>query len=123
MRAADGIDLLADATKLPFKSESVDELVVNNPYGFGFKFFEEGVEFLEEVQSVLKTGGRLVIRAHSSNAYANEHRMRQAALQMGLTVAVREINTQAEFPGHIFLKTSGDPTFPNLEFVISKEEE
>ncbi len=46
LRAADGIDLLADATKLPFKQESVDEFVANNPYGFGFRSLEKGVEFL-----------------------------------------------------------------------------
>ena len=122
LRAADGIDLLADATQLPFKPESIDEFVANNPYGFGFKFLEEGVKFLEEVESVLRPGGHLVIRAHSSNSYANERRMRQAASQLELTVTVREIDAQAEFPDHIFLKTYGEPTFPNLEFVISKEE-
>lgn len=122
LRVAGGIDLLADAMKLPFKPESIDELVANNPYGFGFKFLDDGVKFLEEVEAVLKPGGRLVIRAHSSNSYANERRMRQAALQMGLAVTVREINAQTDFPGHIFLKTYGAPTFPDLEFVISKEE-
>jgi len=32
LRTADGIDMLADATKLPFKPGSVDECVANNPY-------------------------------------------------------------------------------------------
>jgi predicted SAM-dependent methyltransferase len=121
-RAADGIDLLADATKLPFKPNSIDEFVANNPYRYGFKSLEAGIEFLEGIQAILKPGGRLVIRAHRRNPFANENRMRQAASQVGLTVAVREIDSQTEFPGHTFLTTYGEATFPNLEFVISKEE-
>jgi predicted SAM-dependent methyltransferase len=122
LRDADGIDLLADAMKLPFKPESVDEFVANNPYDFGFKSLEDGIKFLEGIQSVLKPGGRLVIRAHRQNSFAKENRIKQAASQLGLTVAVREIDSQTEFPDHTFLTTYGEPTFPNLEFVISKEE-
>jgi len=70
----------------------------------------------------LKPDGHLVIRAHRRNPFANEYRIRQAALQLGLTVVVREMDAQTEFPGHTFLTTYGEPTFPNLEFVISKEE-
>jgi predicted SAM-dependent methyltransferase len=121
VKSAAGIVLLADAMKLPFKPECVDEFVANNPYGFGFRTVEDGVEFLKGVQTVLKPGGRLVIRANWQNPYAKEHRIRQATLQVGLTVTVREIDVQAEFPGHIFLTTNGNATFPTLEFVIAKE--
>ena len=41
LQAAEGIDILADATKLPFKPGSVDEFVANNPYEFGVKFLKE----------------------------------------------------------------------------------
>ena len=123
LKAAEGIDLLADAMKLPFKPESVDEFVANNPYGFGVKSLEEGIEFLSGVRTVLKSGGRIVIRAHSKNPYAKEHRIRQVASQLGLSAEVRKVDTKADFPGHIFLTTRGDPAFPNFEFVISKGEE
>jgi predicted SAM-dependent methyltransferase len=121
LQAAEGIDLLADATKLPFKPESVDEFVANNPYEFGFKFLEAGTEFLSGIWTVLKPGGRIVIRAHSKNSYAKENRIQQAASQLGLTVEVRKIDAKADFPGHIFRTTYGRRTVPNLEFVISKE--
>jgi ubiquinone/menaquinone biosynthesis C-methylase UbiE len=117
LEAAEGINLLADATQLPFKPGSVDEFVANNPYGYGLKFLDDGAEFLEGIKSVLKPGGSLVIRANVQNPYANEKRIRQAASQVGLTVAVREINVPAEFPGHTFRTTDGRKTFPNLEFV------
>lgn len=121
LQAAAGIDLLADATKLPFKPESVDEFIVNNPYRYGFRALEAGIEFLQGIQAVLKRGGCLVIRANRQNPFAHEDRIRQAASQVGLTITVREINAQIEFPGHIFLTTQGRETVPNLEFVISKE--
>jgi hypothetical protein len=63
---------LADAMKLPFKPESVDELVANNPYDFGFKSLEDGITFLEGIQAVLKPGGRLLIRAHRRNPFATK---------------------------------------------------
>jgi len=117
LEAAEGIDLLADATQLPFKPESVDEFVANNPYDFGFKSIEDGIRFLEGVQSVLKPGGRFVMRANRQNPYTKEDRIVQAASQVGLTVEVKVIDAQTEFPGHIFLTTQGRETVPNLEFV------
>jgi predicted SAM-dependent methyltransferase len=122
-RMGEGIDLLVDATQLPFKPESVDEFVVNNPYRYGFQSVEAGVQFLKGIRTVLKPGGHLVIRASSRNPYANRRRIEQAASQLGLNVKVRKIDIQTEFPGHIFLTTRGDPTVPNFEFVISKGEE
>jgi len=120
LKASEGIDILADAVKLPFKPESVDEFVVNNPYEFGVESLEDGVEFLEGIQTVLKPGGRIVIRAHSKNPYAQENRMKQAVSQLGLTIEVRKIDAKTDFPGHIFRTTQGRRTVPNLEFVISK---
>ncbi|MBM3235318.1 methyltransferase domain-containing protein [Candidatus Poribacteria bacterium] len=122
LKAAEGIDLLADATRLPFKPESVDEFVANNPYGYGFNSLEDGVEFLSGIRTVLKPSGRLVIRAHSKNPYAEENRIKQAASQLGLVSEVREIEAETAFPGHIFRTTYGRRTVPNLEFVISKME-
>ncbi|MFQ6041346.1 MAG: hypothetical protein ACE5PV_10860 [Candidatus Poribacteria bacterium] len=122
-RAAEGIDLLVDATQLPFKPESVDEFVVNNPYGYGFQSVEAGIQFLEGIRTVLKSGGHLVMRASSRNPYAKGKRIEQAASKLGLNVKVRTIDAQKEFPGHIFLTTRSAPTIPNYEFVISKGEE
>jgi len=123
LKAAEGIDLLADATRLPFKPESVLEFVANNPYGFGFRSVEAGIQFLSGIWTVLSPGGRIVIRAHFKNSYAKENRIHQAASQLGLTVEVRKIDADADFPGHIFRATRGRRTVPNLEFVISKEGE
>jgi hypothetical protein len=123
LKATEGIDLLADATKLPFKPESIDEFVANNPYEFGFRTLEAGLEFLSCLLTVLKPGGRIVIRAHFKNPYAKANRIQQAASQLGLTIEVRKIDAQANFPGHVFFTTRGDATFPNLEFVISKRRE
>ncbi|MBC8229209.1 methyltransferase domain-containing protein [bacterium] len=121
-RTREGIDLLADATQLPFKPESVDEFVVNNPYRYGFQSLEAGIRFLKGIRTVLKSGGLLVIRANSRNPYTKRRRIEQAASQLGFKVEVRKNDAQTEFPNHVFLTTRGNPTVPNLEFVISKGE-
>jgi SAM-dependent methyltransferase len=64
-RAAAGVDVVADVTRLPFAARSVDTVIASSL----LEHFEDPYSVLDEIHRVLTPDGRLVARVPSPWAY------------------------------------------------------
>ncbi|MDR2260956.1 MAG: class I SAM-dependent methyltransferase, partial [Azoarcus sp.] len=108
---ATNVDIIAEsgirasATKLPFASGSVDEIIASNPYLDGtFNI----MDWLPEAANVLKPGGQLIINATVKNPYAKLPSA-QTLESLGLRVLQEQGQLLPQFRNQTFHITNGDP--------------
>ncbi len=61
-RSIQGESLIADARKMPFLSDTIDEVIFTNVFGeLGKKDIQTHLDLIKETVRVLKSGGKLII--------------------------------------------------------------
>jgi hypothetical protein len=99
--AAEGVR--ASASRLPFRSGVVDEVIASNPFipgGTGI------LDFLPSVARVLKPGGRFIINATKGNRFGALP-SNDVLKNLGLRVVQQNGALPSKFKGSIFRRTDG----------------
>jgi len=93
----------ASATKLPFASGSVDEIIVSNPFMNGTKSI---MDWLPSASKTLKPGGQMIINATKNNPYAQ---LPSASVldSLGLRVVQQPSPLLPRFNSQVFRSTEG----------------
>jgi hypothetical protein len=115
------LDVCCAAEALSFRDAVFEQVVVNNPYLFGFADIHGGLEFLRAVDGVLAPDGCLVVTGNRRNPYCgNIPIVRDCAQRVGYGVRVESVSAAREYPGHVFHTTDGRPTVPTLRVILER---
>jgi filamentous hemagglutinin len=99
----------ASASKLPFASGSVDQIVASNPYipgGSGM------MDFLPSTAEALKPGGQIIINATKGNKFGNLPSA-ETLESLGLRVVQEKGPLLPQFENNVFRQTDGIKPIPN----------
>lgn len=124
------IDLLCDATDIPFSNDRFNLIIICNPFNFGFKKVDDGVSLLKEFIRVLKDKGKILIIGNNANPWCKLERVEKTvqklqaeeSLKLSLKIDSAEnnsFNPKVEYNNYIFYQTGGtNETKPNMRFTI-----
>lgn len=110
----------ADARQLPFRDNSLGEVVASNPYipksaGGTYSM----MDFLPEAARVVEPGGKVFINVNGANPYGNLPSVSELQ-SLGLRV-VQDGPLDSRFSGHKFLRTDGSDIDPSSMRTIVLE--
>lgn len=120
------IDFECDILKFDFGGKLFDNIIMCNPYGYGFKHNLEGVLLLNKLGGILKSQGCITIVSNKRNPYTTkiEDLLRNDLhdkINFKFKIEKSDIDSQQEFNNMTFtscdLKTA---TVPNERIVLKK---
>ncbi len=114
-----------DAYNIPCGENRFSDVIICNPYGYGFNDSEDGVLLLSELSRVLMNQGRVIILGATSNKFAMPSRIERRVNEFNaqnkstrFDYMVEEISIN-DYPNHIFSNTDATQSaFPKYRTFL-----
>lgn len=119
------IDFWCDAENMMIPEDRFEEIIMCNPYGFGFKNNEPAQTLLKNIATILKNNGKCIIIANSTNGYARYEKISKEVTtfnqsnQVTFIVESEDIDASQLYQSYEFYTTAkANPTIPNKKITL-----
>lgn len=123
----ENIDFQCDALNTPFADNRFDNIIICNPFGFGFndQIKEESQDFIREMLRIITHGGKIIVIGNDSNKFCKTKKVieqiqkfNSTSLTEKLAVSIEDI-TETSYSDYSFYQTDGSrKAYPNKKFTI-----
>lgn len=124
----ENIDFQCDALNTPFADNRFDNIIICNPWHFGFNnelSNEEAQDFIREMVRIITHGGKIIIIGNSNNKYCKPQKVTEQIAIFNATYGNEELYIEIEditatsYPNATFYVTDGSRrTYPNKKITI-----
>ena len=115
-----------DAYEIPCGKDRFNNIIMCNPYMYGFRDDEQSIIFLDELYRVLTKNGKVTILTTKNNPYSTPKRVEKriknynlGAEQEKFKISVETIDPSKKYPRAIFRCGGGKTTTPNYEILLT----
>lgn len=123
------LDYFCDFNQTGFKGKKFNNIVICNPYGYGFKSVNYAIEFLSNVDQILINKGKLTVLSNSRNVWGAYRRvskyLEQTISEISSNFVLSEKNSideEHKYRVDMDYFSSGleIPTYPNEFYSLTK---
>lgn len=120
------IDWFCGYDKLPWGDDRFKNIIICNPFGYGFNDMDNTTSILDSLLRVLDfEGGKIIVLAHHTNKFCHPKRVKTRLVSyfedkdLTYNFQVEEIRPEEEYVNYTFFSATGDVTKPNYRITIN----